>query len=368
MNGNHNESSNYRPNESENLRNDLQIINFSRDLKNLIEQPNSIPASPEEANQTQPTNSTNLIELNAGKQANGYSGGHSNGYPGDLSTSLQTSYLFDREFDKATSADSTDSRLRSTASGLTRSGSPLSSDCLSTTSVNKPADPLKGHLTDQVDNRRFLSKDVDIFDFEHLNRHQKLVNLASGSDDKLNRFKNFNNFTTNSTFKLPFDSKAEPAVIQSNGDNLFCSSTDEPASKQQNSKYANLGYQEQASIDTSNSLNANTSQTSFRAACIHNTSNSSNNEEIEPLLNRSTNCNLCKNQNRLQTQSSKMDGEWTAYHNSFPEDEHFNGVIKEAERSIEDGNYPIRILQGSSGSYFVRDRNNVSENVLNHVT
>lgn len=57
-----------------------------------------------------------------------------------------------------------------------------------------------------------------------------------------------------------------------------------------------------------------------------------------------------------------MDSEWgdTYHDNNFPEDEYFNSVIKEAEKSIEEGNFPIRISQGSSGSYFVRDRNNVS--------
>lgn len=369
MNGNHDESGNYRPNESENLRNDLQIIDFSGDLKNLIEQPNSIPAAPEQADRTQTDNrSTNLIELNSTKQPNGYSSGRSNGFPGDLSGKLGTTDLFENKFDSAASADSTDNQWRTAAaSDRTNNGRPLPSDDQLSAVNKEAADPLNDPPTNPVDTRRFLSKDVDIFDFDHLKRYQKLVNLASDSDDKLNRFKDFNNFITNSTFKLPFDSKAEPAVIQTNGDNHFCSPV---VSDEQNSKFANLGYQEQASIGDL-SLSVNTSLTGFKPGCIHNTSNSSNNEEIEPLLNRSTNCNLCKNHNRLQTQSSKMEGEWTAYHNSFPEDEHFNGVIKEAERSIEDGNYPIRISQGSSGSYFVRDRNNVSafcSSGLLHVT
>ena len=349
MNGNHDESSNRRPNAPENLRNDLQIIDFSRDLKNLIEQPNSIPAAPEQADRTQTDDhqSTNLIELNSTKQPNGHSSGRSNGFPGDLSGKLGTTDLFENKFDRAASVDD---QWR-TAAASDQTNERPSADQLS---AAKTADPLKDPPT--VDTRRFLSKDVDIFDFEHLNRHQKLVNLASDNDDKLNRFKDFNNFISNSTFKLPFDSKAEPAVIQTNSDNHFSSPL---VADEQNSKFANLGYQEQASIGDI-SLSVNTSLSGFKPACVHNTSNSSNNEEIEPLLNRSTNCNLCKNQNRLQTQSSKMEAEWTAYHNSFPEDEHFNGVIKEAERSIEDGNFPIRISQGSSGSYFVRDRNNVS--------
>ncbi|KFD69151.1 hypothetical protein M514_02969 [Trichuris suis] len=41
--------------------------------------------------------------------------------------------------------------------------------------------------------------------------------------------------------------------------------------------------------------------------------------------------------------------------NNFPEDPQFNNVIRQAEEAIEFGRYPKRILQGSSGSYFVQN-------------
>lgn len=46
--------------------------------------------------------------------------------------------------------------------------------------------------------------------------------------------------------------------------------------------------------------------------------------------------------------------------NFFPEDPEFQQVIREAEEAIEHGIYPERIRQGSSGSYFVKNRNGVS--------
>ncbi|XP_020387301.2 phosphatidylinositol 4-kinase type 2-beta [Rhincodon typus] len=41
--------------------------------------------------------------------------------------------------------------------------------------------------------------------------------------------------------------------------------------------------------------------------------------------------------------------------NHFPEDPEFNDVVLRAEQAIENGVYPQRISQGSSGSYFVKD-------------
>lgn len=347
MNGDHDDSTTY-PNESKHLAiNDLQIIDFSREsLKNLIEQPNSIHHHTiNDQQQSTVQHTSNLIDLNTARQ-------QSNGCLNQL-----TDLISSTESTKL-GADLTDRCVRQ-----------ASSADLSTASLSDPGTidvDKENRLNNQPDNRRFLTKDIDIFDFEHLNRHQKLVSLTDDRDKLNNKYRNLNNFTSNS-FKLPFDSKLEPAVIQSNSDNREHSSCsldlafDDPLNKQQNSKFNNLGYQEQASAEPTSLANTNLSANTLRTnCCVHNTSSSSNNEEIEPLLNRSTNCNLCKNQNRLQTPNSKMEVEWNAYHNQFPEDEHFNGVIKEAERSIEDGNYPIRISQGSSGSYFVRDRNNVS--------
>ncbi|XP_043093700.1 phosphatidylinositol 4-kinase type 2-alpha [Puntigrus tetrazona] len=43
------------------------------------------------------------------------------------------------------------------------------------------------------------------------------------------------------------------------------------------------------------------------------------------------------------------------HRNEFQEDPEFREIIRKAERAIEEGIYPERIYQGSSGSYFVKD-------------
>ena len=40
----------------------------------------------------------------------------------------------------------------------------------------------------------------------------------------------------------------------------------------------------------------------------------------------------------------------------FLDDPEFSDVIRETEMAIEQGVYPERIYQGSSGSYFVKNR------------
>ncbi|KAK3530338.1 hypothetical protein QTP86_023953 [Hemibagrus guttatus] len=45
--------------------------------------------------------------------------------------------------------------------------------------------------------------------------------------------------------------------------------------------------------------------------------------------------------------------------NEFPEDPEFREIIRKAERAIEEGIYPERIYQGSSGSYFVKDSHGI---------
>lgn len=41
--------------------------------------------------------------------------------------------------------------------------------------------------------------------------------------------------------------------------------------------------------------------------------------------------------------------------NHFPDDPEFADIIQRAEQAIENGVFPERISQGSSGSYFVKD-------------
>lgn len=53
------------------------------------------------------------------------------------------------------------------------------------------------------------------------------------------------------------------------------------------------------------------------------------------------------------------------HRNEFPEDPEFREIIRKAERAIEEGIYPERIYQGSSGSYFVKDSQGVRREAAN---
>ena len=44
----------------------------------------------------------------------------------------------------------------------------------------------------------------------------------------------------------------------------------------------------------------------------------------------------------------------------FADDPHFTDLVRQAEVSVDNGIYPERISQGSSGSYFVKNSNSVS--------
>ena len=48
-------------------------------------------------------------------------------------------------------------------------------------------------------------------------------------------------------------------------------------------------------------------------------------------------------------------------YNDFPDDPDFGRFVHQVETSIEHGIYPERISQGSSGSYFAKDIEGVSE-------
>jgi hypothetical protein len=56
-----------------------------------------------------------------------------------------------------------------------------------------------------------------------------------------------------------------------------------------------------------------------------------------------------------------LELEYGDFENNFPDDPIFQDIVRHAEDAIEFGHYPERIIQGSSGSYFVKDKNNVSD-------
>lgn len=56
----------------------------------------------------------------------------------------------------------------------------------------------------------------------------------------------------------------------------------------------------------------------------------------------------------------RTDAEYGDVDNNFPEDPDYTQMIHNAEIAIEHGIYPERIYQGSSGSYFVKSIEGVS--------
>jgi len=49
----------------------------------------------------------------------------------------------------------------------------------------------------------------------------------------------------------------------------------------------------------------------------------------------------------------------SADYNNFPDDVEYSNLLNEAEQAIEQGIAPLRISRGSSGSYFVKNRDGV---------
>ena len=57
---------------------------------------------------------------------------------------------------------------------------------------------------------------------------------------------------------------------------------------------------------------------------------------------------------------ARIESEYGLFLNNFPEDPDFTDRVRKAEEALECGRYPERISQGSSGSYFVKNLENVS--------
>lgn len=62
----------------------------------------------------------------------------------------------------------------------------------------------------------------------------------------------------------------------------------------------------------------------------------------------------------LASDSEQNSSSFPPIVNNLPEDVEFSNVVRRAVHAIEHGVYPERIYQGSSGSYFVKDVDNVS--------
>ena len=56
----------------------------------------------------------------------------------------------------------------------------------------------------------------------------------------------------------------------------------------------------------------------------------------------------------------RLDTEYGYVENNFPDDPEFTQTIRQSESAIDEGVYPERIYQGSSGSYFVKNIEGVS--------
>lgn len=84
-----------------------------------------------------------------------------------------------------------------------------------------------------------------------------------------------------------------------------------------------------------------------------------NSSEIQCLLDKSAMAFTSSNSQDIESTSIVIDdtlnNSIVKIDNNFDDDPQFNNYIREAEQAIEDGVYPQRISQGSSGSYFVFD-------------
>ena len=56
----------------------------------------------------------------------------------------------------------------------------------------------------------------------------------------------------------------------------------------------------------------------------------------------------------------RLDFDYGYIENNFPDDPEFTQVIRQSESAIDEGVFPERIYQGSSGSYFVKNIEGVS--------
>jgi hypothetical protein len=90
--------------------------------------------------------------------------------------------------------------------------------------------------------------------------------------------------------------------------------------------------------------------------------------EYQPLL--MGNSSSCQQQNLISTSPKQPDADLISslddasfIHltcNHFPDDPEFSELIKDAEHAIDHNILPERIYQGSSGSYFVKNKDLVS--------
>ena len=74
---------------------------------------------------------------------------------------------------------------------------------------------------------------------------------------------------------------------------------------------------------------------------------------------------ICSQQSEREFRESqpllkRMDPDLISVNNVFQDDPEFTALVREAEVAIEQAIYPERISKGSSGSYFVRDSQLVS--------
>ena len=151
MNNNKDESNNQIANNKSpiNLNNDLQILDLSRnlDLKNLIEQPNSI-ATKQETHFNKSINNlttSNLIDLNSIKQQ-------------------KQDQIYLNDYDKL--KDNLGNKLDNNSINNLDNNSINNLDNNSINNLDKNLDNnlINNHTI--KDNRKFLTKDIDIFDFD----------------------------------------------------------------------------------------------------------------------------------------------------------------------------------------------------------
>jgi len=78
-------------------------------------------------------------------------------------------------------------------------------------------------------------------------------------------------------------------------------------------------------------------------------------------------CPVDRERTPLLVHAGDSHPETSADYNNFPDDAEYSGLLTEAEHAIEHGISPQRISQGSSGSYFVKNRDGVSLHLFHFV-
>ena len=164
-------------------------------------------------------------------------------------------------------------------------------------------------------------------------------------DDGRNNVTETNCNPVNGSVKLPDVTFVKTAATPA-ASNVRRHKQEYAVSQQQNHSYSNSTAHNTAVHNTSSLIPVPTSHAAAVAADVKFHNNTSSTAAQQPVHISSSEC-----QPLLKRMDTNDSGDFT---NVFPDDADFTAVLREAELAIEQEIYPERIVQGSSGSYFVK--------------